>query len=114
MDIGNEIRKARVKKGLSQEALAFVIGTDQKTISNIEMGKQDLKMNTFINIVKETDFDLIKFFKSKSITFSENSNTVNIFNQIYNKLIEQFELRLKEKDELIIILKEELSKIKKY
>ncbi|MDE5429494.1 helix-turn-helix domain-containing protein [Elizabethkingia meningoseptica] len=43
MDIGNEIRKARVKKGLSQEALAFVIGTDQKTISNIENGETGFK-----------------------------------------------------------------------
>ena len=60
--VGNQIRKIRKEKGLSQGALAKRIGVSQQLISRIEKGRENISLNTLVNICKKLDSDV-------SITF---------------------------------------------
>ena len=64
--IGNEIRKARKKKKLSQFELAEVTGIDEKQIYRIESGLSSPKLENFLKIAKVLDLD-IKYFSSINI-----------------------------------------------
>lgn len=44
--IGNEVRKIRMKKGISQQDLALKIHTTQSVIARIESGKSNISMKT--------------------------------------------------------------------
>jgi ribosome-binding protein aMBF1 (putative translation factor) len=53
--IGENIRKARLKRGMSQMDLAFKLGVDQNYISKIEGGK--------INITAESLFKVLSYLE---------------------------------------------------
>lgn len=42
--VGNNIRKLRIKRGLSQEELAFNAGMDRSYLSEIENGRKNLSL----------------------------------------------------------------------
>lgn len=48
--IGRNIARARVKLGLSQAALAEIIGLERTSVTNIEAGRQRLLLETFVGI----------------------------------------------------------------
>ena len=50
--IANNIKKLRKNKNLSQEALAFESGISRRHMTNIEMGRVDIKLSTLIKISK--------------------------------------------------------------
>lgn len=50
--IANNIKKLRKDKNLSQEALAFESGISRRHMTNIEMGRVDIKLSTLIKISK--------------------------------------------------------------
>ena len=112
MNLGTKIRNERGEKGFSQEFLAEKLNISQGTLSNIESNKSkpDIDLLRRISKILEIDvYDLIEENKLKQINkdsavgyMAENQKI-----ELSEKLIEQYEFRLKEKDEMISILQEQ-------
>lgn len=114
MTIGTKIKLLRDKKQMSQNLLATKLGIGQTTLGNIESGdtkKIDFLLMDKICKVLEVDFDYF-FEETKLKQINKDSSTGYIADtQIFNiseKLIEQYELRLNEKQEIIDFLKNKL------
>ncbi len=56
--LGTLIRNARVGRNLTQQALADLVGTGQKTVSRIEGGHPGTKLDTLFGIIAALDLDL--------------------------------------------------------
>jgi HTH-type transcriptional regulator/antitoxin HipB len=56
--LGVLIHNARVLRNLSQQALADLVGTGQKTISRIENGHEGARLDTLFSILAALDLDL--------------------------------------------------------
>ena len=57
----DEIKSARIKKHITQQGLASLIGTRQQVIALLEKeGAQDMKLSTYLNIVNALGLDLKK------------------------------------------------------
>jgi transcriptional regulator with XRE-family HTH domain len=108
MKIGNKLRVFRTEKGYTQEKIADLLQISQASYSNLEnnIGKVDLK--TIQKISEIYEIDLVSLLNQDGVNFNQNLNTSNndsIINQLTDKLIEQYETRLKEKDKIIAKLK---------
>ena len=110
MSIGSRIRKKRAEKGFSQEFLAEKLKISQGTLSNIESSKSkpDIDLLKSISNILEIDvYELIEDNKLKQVN-KDNSTGYLAENQsfiISEKLIEQYEERIKELKETIEELK---------
>lgn len=51
------LRQAREKMGLSQEALARAVGTTQQTYHSAELGKRGLKLELALKIAEQLGYD---------------------------------------------------------
>jgi HTH-type transcriptional regulator / antitoxin HipB len=56
--LGALIHNARVSRNLTQQALADLVGTGQKTISRIEGGHAGTKLETLFGLIAALDLDL--------------------------------------------------------
>lgn len=66
--LGALIHDARTRHGLSQQQLADLIGTYQKTISSIENGSPGAKLDTMFTLLAALDLDLELKQRRKSST----------------------------------------------
>jgi HTH-type transcriptional regulator / antitoxin HipB len=64
--LGALIHNARVSRNLTQQALADLVGTGQKTVSRIEGGQPGTKLDTLFGIFAALDLDLQLGPRSKS------------------------------------------------
>ena len=53
--IGQRLRSTRLDRGLSQEDLSFESGIAVANISDIELGKKDIRISTFIQLIEALD-----------------------------------------------------------
>lgn len=60
--IGERIKKLRIEKKLTQDALAEMASLDQRTISHIENG-HSLSMSTLESLVKALNIGTVEFFE---------------------------------------------------
>ena len=58
---GKTLKVERIKRELSQEQLAELLGVSMRTISLIENGKQHPKFYLVVNIAKVLDIDISVF-----------------------------------------------------
>lgn len=90
-DIGNKLRTARMRKGLSQRELAAKTGLLQAQISKIENGATDLRLSSLIALSRALDLEL-ELIPRKALpavealvrdveSFVERSGKVNIDNR---------------------------------
>ena len=56
--LGHLIQEARLRRALSQQDLADLIGTYQKTISSIENGSSGAKLETMFSLLAALELDL--------------------------------------------------------
>lgn len=49
-DLGKRIKEKRLKKGFSQNGVATAIGLSRTSLTNIEKGRQNLLLHTFLDI----------------------------------------------------------------
>jgi len=56
--LGTFIRNARAHSGLTQQALADLVGTGQKTVSRIENGHDGTRVDTLFAIIAALDMDV--------------------------------------------------------
>ncbi|OGC84871.1 hypothetical protein A3F55_00095 [Candidatus Adlerbacteria bacterium RIFCSPHIGHO2_12_FULL_53_18] len=61
-NLGQNIRTFRMKKGLSQEALAQVLKVDKAYVSRVEGGKKNLTMKSLAKIAGALSIDIKKLF----------------------------------------------------
>jgi transcriptional regulator with XRE-family HTH domain len=63
--VGTRLREIRLKKELTQEALAKITGIERTFISHIEKGSRNVSIETLDKIFKGLNIDFKYFFKSK-------------------------------------------------
>lgn len=51
-EIGKRIRDLRLAKGISQAELAFQIGVGGQHLSDVELGKKTMRLDTFIKLIE--------------------------------------------------------------
>lgn len=56
--LGAIIKSARLKRNMTQQQLASLIGKQQKTISAIENGSDGTKLETLLSVIAMLDLDL--------------------------------------------------------
>lgn len=112
-ELGENIRKIRELKGFSQQNLADEIKVDQKTISRIEKGQLSPKFETLVEISRVLSVGLaqIMAFDEHKIFNNYNQNHhggqfVAYNNTEIEKVERLYQMLLKEKDELIAVLKQ--------
>ena len=117
MTLGEKLKKARINKNFTQEYLAEVLNVSQKTYSNFENDKSIPGFSQVEEIAKTLGVSVLDFLTGDNITVNQNNNEVAIAQNyatinVSEKLIEQYEQRLKDKDEEIAYLKQLLDKKK--
>jgi HTH-type transcriptional regulator/antitoxin HipB len=64
--LGSLIHNERVRRGLSQQALADLTGTGQKTISHIENGKEGTRLETIFGLLAILELEMKLTARGKS------------------------------------------------
>jgi len=59
---GKRLKELRIKKGLTQEQLAEIIGVGERNVSKIECGKNFVKLETLTNILNALDIEPQELF----------------------------------------------------
>jgi len=112
IELGENIRKIRELKGFSQQNLADEIKVDQKTISRIEKGEISPKFETLVSISKVLSVNISQILSfNESLIFNnynqyqQGGNYNAYINTEIEKVEELYKQLLKEKDEVIALLK---------
>lgn len=104
MTLGDKLKKARIGKNLTQEYLAEVLNVSQKTYSNFENDKSKPAFAQVEDIAKALDVSVLDFLTGDSVTINSTNGDHSGFiyqNQLPEKLIEQYEERIKELKEQV-------------
>ncbi len=80
-DLGKRLKKARVKKGLTQEALAEKIDSAASYISDIERGIKAPGLNTFVALI-----NVLEVSADDMLQGSTESGKEFVYDEITNKL----------------------------
>jgi transcriptional regulator with XRE-family HTH domain len=111
MDVGVKISNLRNNKKLSQLELAHRLGISQTALCDIESGKtKKIDFMLMDKVCKEFEVDFDYFVEKQKVKQVNKDNSVGYLatNQAFNfseKLIEQYEERIKELKEIIVDLK---------
>lgn len=115
ISIGNKLKQFRKIKGMSQEQVADYLHLSQSAYARMESGKSHSWASHIDKICEVFEITPEELVKSENIIVNNNQqggNSTNaiIVNQLSEKLIEQYEQRIKEKDEIIADLNDRLKK----
>lgn len=115
MTLGEKLKKARISKNFTQEYLAEVLNISQKTYSNFENDKSKPDFHQVEDIARTLEVSVLDFLSNDGLSFHYDNvhggNNGFIYqNQVSEKLIEQYEQRLKDKDAEIAFLRQLLDK----
>lgn len=116
MTLGEKLKKARINKNFTQEYLAEVLNVSQKTYSNFENDKSKPDFSQVEEIAKTLEISVLDFLSSDGVSFhydntqGGNSGFFIYQTQLPEKLIEQYEQRLKDKDAEIAYLRNLIDK----
>jgi transcriptional regulator with XRE-family HTH domain len=115
MNIGNKLKSLRVEKGYESVLMADKLGISETTYRRYERNESAPDINMLEKIAKVYDIELFDLLKDDKLVFNQQNkkgdNNGLVINQLSEKLIEQYEIRLKEKDEMILELKAKLKKL---
>ena len=117
-EIGTRIKKLREEKNISQEKMALELELTQSNYGRLEKDDKRLTVPKIIKISEVLNVNVSYLFNERTAKVihqhnnnNESPSAYNVENlyqsnkEITDKLIEQYEARLKEKDELIGLLK---------
>ena len=108
MKIHEKIRDLRESKKISQAALAHELGLEQSQYSRREKGEIQFIPEEIVLLSKVLETSISNLFGEETNIFTVHTQKGGNFGQYVSmpeKLIEQYELRIKEKDELISLLR---------
>lgn len=112
--IGLKLKRLRSQKGFTQEQVAEHLHISQSAYARIENGESNSWANHLEAISHLFDIQPDELLRQETISVGSIENNsgalynIGDINQLSEKLIEQYEARLKEKDELIASLKAKL------
>ena len=106
MTIGENIKRVRKEKGLTQKQLAEILGVTQQMIGSYENSDREPKLNSLSKIAKALDVDVWELIEFNSIDIDENVTSVNDNNKktldsYYNELNEKGQEKAVEQVELL-------------
>ncbi|WP_417430300.1 helix-turn-helix domain-containing protein [Halpernia sp.] len=114
MALGEKLKQARLNKNFSQEYMAEVLQISQKTYSNFENNKTKPDFSQIEEISKVLEASVLDFLSDEKLAFNYNNvnggNNGFVINQLSEKILEQYELRIKRLEEDNIYLKTLLDK----
>lgn len=114
MSFGSKLLELRKQRGLSQEDLALDLNTSQSSISNYESGLTKPDISFLEKTSQYFSVPIQELLSEENLVSYNQQNTGGqngcyyVVNTFPDKLIEQYEKRIQEKDELIKILKEQI------
>lgn len=114
MEIFEKVRFFREQKKLSQEFVSTFLNIEQSQFSRRESGQIPFSINELDKLSELFNVNISDFFKEKTVIFTSNNQSGDSFGQyisLPDRLIEQYEKRLKEKDEIIALLKEQIKNL---
>ena len=85
MSIGDQIRKVRLKKGISQQFIADYIGISQSKFNRIENSKSDILLNDLLEICKILKINYIELLQTASADQSVIKDEIDI-SDLYMKV----------------------------
>ncbi len=115
-EIGTRIKKLREEKNISQEKMALELELTQSNYGRLEKDDKRLTVPKILKISEVLSVNISYLFNEQTAKVihqnnNENPSAYNVENlyqnnkEITDRLIDQYEARLKEKDELIAILR---------
>ncbi|MEN2435597.1 helix-turn-helix transcriptional regulator [Weeksellaceae bacterium A-14] len=103
MALGEKLKYARLKSNFSQDYLAEMLNISQKTYSNFENNKTIPDFGQIEKISEILGVSILDFLTDDKLAFyqtnSTGANNGLVINQLSEKIIEQYELRIKKLDE---------------
>jgi len=69
--LGEALRAARKKKGMSQREIGKSVGIDQPSISTIERGESSVRVDTLFRLLAALDMELVIQPRQKSLNQRE-------------------------------------------
>ena len=112
MKLHEKVKSVREDRKLSQEFVAHNLGLDQSQYSRRESGEIKFLAEEIILLSKALETKISELYGEDGTVFNNLDQKGGTFGQyvtvVSDKLIEQFEKRLIEKDEIIFELKQQL------
>ena len=108
MDIATKVKLLREKKKISQEYISHQLGLSQGQYSRRENGEVKFVAEEIGKLAKILKVSVSHIYGEETNSFTvhtQNGGNFGQYIQVSEKLIEQYEARLKEKDEMILLLK---------
>jgi transcriptional regulator with XRE-family HTH domain len=115
MYYGNKIRFLRKKRGLTQQEIARKLSMSQKSYSNIENNKCDVRLTKFLKLSLILGFRPADFFKDTAIFLNQPLNTmesVYVENLYLKKEINHYKALVQDKKNIITLLKKQITRNK--
>jgi transcriptional regulator with XRE-family HTH domain len=112
MKLHEKVKYFREVKKISQDSIAHELGLNQSQYSRRENGSIKFNSEEIASLSKILDVNPAELFGDQSIIFNNKDQSGGNFAQYINlpeELINQYELRLKEKDEIIQLLKDKIN-----
>jgi transcriptional regulator with XRE-family HTH domain len=116
MEIHERVKFYRESKRMTQDSVAFKLGLDQSQYSRRESGVIKFNSDEITKVCEVLDITPMELFNTESVIFNNTNQQGGNFGQyiaLPDDLIKQYELRLKEKDEMIALLKEKITNLDK-
>jgi transcriptional regulator with XRE-family HTH domain len=116
MEIHERVKFYREAKRMSQDSVAFKLGLDQSQYSRRESGVIKFDSDEITKVCEVLDITPMELFNTESVIFNNTNQQGGDFGQyiaLPEDLIKQYDLRLKEKDEMIELLKEKIKMMSK-
>lgn len=108
MKLHEKVKLLREEKKLSQDYVAHELGLNQSQYSRRENGQISFIAEEISPLAALLETTIAELYGEETIIFNNHDQKGGNFGQHLNipdKLIEQYEVRLKEKDEMIQMLK---------
>lgn len=114
MSLGTKIRSFRIEKDKSPEQVADFIGVSESTYRRYESDKSKPDIEILQKLSELFEKPILSFLPEDCLQYNygqEGGTAIaQQINILSDKLVEQYEIRLREKDEQIELLKELLNK----
>lgn len=113
MKLYEKVKQLREDKKLSQDYIAHQLGLSQSQYSRRENGQISFIAEEISQLAKLMETTIAELYGEETIIFNNHDQKGGNFGQyltVSDKLIEQYEARLKEKDDMIHMLKGLLEK----
>ena len=107
--VGNKLKKLRKLKGFSQEQVSDYLSISQSAYARMESGESHSWANHIEKICEIYEIEIEDLFKKDKVVINNNQQGgvgyAETINQLSEKLVEQYEERIKELKEIITELK---------